>query len=179
VQKKMIAKTNHLGALAAAVGALVAVGLLVLMLVDVRPAQATFPGKPAKIAYEGDDGNDSEIYSIRPGGGGRVKVTDNAANDYGPSYSPNGKRIAYYGYDGQDYEIYTINAGGGGKKQLTDNSTNEYTPSYSPSGKKIAYSGQDGPISDREIYTINAGGGGKFKVTDNGTDDYQPSWGSS
>jgi len=43
-------KTNHLGALAAVAGALVAVGLLVLMLVmvEARPAGATFPGKNGK-----------------------------------------------------------------------------------------------------------------------------------
>ena len=87
VQKKMIAKTNHLGALAAAVGALVAVGLLLLMLVDVRPAEATFPGKPGKIAYSGYDGNDREIYTIKPGGGGKFKVTDNGGpDDYTPSW---------------------------------------------------------------------------------------------
>jgi hypothetical protein len=86
VQKKMIAKTNHLGALAAAVGAFVAVGLLLLMLVDVRPAEATFPGKPGKIAYEGNDGNDAEIYTINVGGGGRVQLTDNATDDYEPSW---------------------------------------------------------------------------------------------
>ena len=84
----MMAKTNHLGALAAAAGTLVAVGLLLLMLmlVDVGPAEATFPGKPGKIAYEGNDGTDSEIYTIKPGGGGKVKVTDNATNDLEPSW---------------------------------------------------------------------------------------------
>jgi len=178
VQKKMIAKTNHLGALAAAVGALVAVGLLLLMLVDVRPAEATFPGKPGKIAYEGNDGNDAEIYTIKPNGGGRVQLTDNNTGDYTPSYSPSGKKIVYSGQDAPngDREIYTINAGGGGRVQLTDNNTDDYEPNYSPSGKKIAYSGSDG--QDYEIYTINAGGGSKFNVTDNGTNDYEPSWGS-
>ncbi len=124
-------KTNHWGPLAAAAGTLVAVGLLMLMLVvDVRPAEATFPGKPGKIAYEGDDGNDAEIYTIKSGGGGRVKVTDNNAADYGPSYSPSGKKIVFYAYDGQDLEIYTINSGGGGKFNVTDNSTNDYEPSW-------------------------------------------------
>jgi Tol biopolymer transport system component len=177
-EKKMMAKTNHWGALAAAAGTLVAVGLLVLMMlvVDARPAGATFPGKPGNIAYEGFDGTDREIYTINPGGGGKVKVTDNTTNDSDPNYSPSGKKIAYSGYDGQDYEIYTINVGGGGKVQLTDNTTGDYTPSYSPNGQKIAYRSYDG--QDDEIYTINAGGGSRFNVTDNGTNDYEPSWGS-
>jgi hypothetical protein len=84
----MIAKTNHLGALAAAVGALVAVGLLLLIMVVVEadPAGATFPGKPGKIAYQGNDGNDAEIYTIKSGGGGKVKLTDNDTGDYTPSW---------------------------------------------------------------------------------------------
>jgi hypothetical protein len=66
-------KTNTLGALAAAAGALVAVGLLVLMLLmsEAHPAGAILlPGLHGKIAYQGHDGHDWEIYTINPGGGG-------------------------------------------------------------------------------------------------------------
>ena len=133
----MIAKTNHLGSLAAAVGALVAVGLLLLIMVVVEagPAEATFPGKPGKIAYQGNDGNDAEIYTIKSGGGGKVKLTDNDTADFEPSYSPSGKKIAYSGKDGAngDYEIYTIKPGGGGKFNVTDNDTGDYTPSWGSS----------------------------------------------
>ena len=134
----MIAKTNHLGSLAAAVGALVAVGLLLLIMVVVEagPAEATFPGKPGKIAYQGNDGNDAEIYTIKSGGGGKVKLTDNDTDDGGGlSYSPSSKKIAYSGKDGAngDYEIYTIKPGGGGKFNVTDNDTGDYTPSWGSS----------------------------------------------
>ena len=84
-----MAKTNPWGALAAAAGTLVAVGLVVLIMlvvVEARPAEATFPGKPAKIAYSGYDGNDLEIYTINPGGGGRFNVTDNSTDDTEPSW---------------------------------------------------------------------------------------------
>ena len=112
--------TNRLGALAAAVGALVAVGLLLMMLVDVRSAEATFPGKPAKIAYQGNDGNDAELYIIKSGGGGKKQLTDNGTGDYEPSYSPSGKKIVYSSLDAPngDYEIYTINAGGEARSSL-------------------------------------------------------------
>jgi len=121
-----MAKTNPLGTLAAAVGMLVAVGLLVLMLVVVqpRPAGATFPGPNGKIAYMVL--NDSGIYTINPGGGGKTKV----AVGQEPSYSPDGKRIVYSGYDGNDSEICTINVGGGGKSQVT-NTTNSLAGSPS------------------------------------------------
>jgi hypothetical protein len=138
-------KTNHLGALAATAGALVAVGLLMLMMlvVEVRPAEATFPGKP------------------KVGGGSGFNVTDNTTNDYTPSYSPNGKEIVYRGIgsNGGHNEIYTIKVSGGGRLQVTNDHKNERDPIYSPLGKRIAYAGYDG--QDKEIYTINAGGGGR------------------
>ena len=90
-----MAKTNLWGALAATAGTLLAVGLLVLIMVvvEVHPAGATFPGKPGKIAYEGFDGQDYEIYSINPDGGGRVQLTDNSTGDYEPCYSTSGTII--------------------------------------------------------------------------------------
>jgi len=86
-----MAKTYHWGALAAAAGTLVAVGLVVLIMlvvVEAGPAEATFPGKPGKIAYEGKDGanGDYEIYTINPGGGSKLKVTDNDTQDDTPSW---------------------------------------------------------------------------------------------
>jgi len=108
-----------------------------MVVVEASPAEATFPGNPGKIAYYGYDApnGDSEIYTIKSGGGGKVQLTDNATNDYDPSYSPSGKKIAYSGRDGAtgDWEIYTINPGGGGKFKVTDNSTDDYYASWGSS----------------------------------------------
>jgi WD40-like Beta Propeller Repeat len=127
-------KTNTLGALAAAAGVLVAVGLLMLLMSEPHPAGAILlPGLRGKIAYQGYDGHDREIYTINPGGWGKFNVTNNNTDDENPAYSPSGKKIAYSGYDGNDWEIYTINAGGGGgggRVRLTDNSTNDFAPSW-------------------------------------------------
>jgi Tol biopolymer transport system component len=174
----MVAKTKYVGALAAAAGALVAVGLLLLMMLvgEVPPAGATFPGKNGKIAYVGGDLN---IYTVNPGGRGKFRVTDNrtaSAATIRPFFSPNGKRIAYTGYDGHDHEIYTINAGGGGRLKVTNNTAEDSGPSYSPNGKKIAYASYDGHYG--KIYTNKVGGGAKFQVTDNRTDAFNGSWGS-
>src|SRR5918993_2160689 len=70
-------------------------------------AEATFPGKNGRIAYDAyalGRGSPSQIFTINPGGGGKTKVTNpRVGGDEEPSYSPNGKRIAYSDYD-EDFD---------------------------------------------------------------------------
>jgi Tol biopolymer transport system component len=137
-----MAKTQNVGALTAAAGALAAVGLLVviMLVVGTRPAEATFPGPNGKIAYTADDGEfpggiDSEIYTIAPTGGMAFQVTDNDTEDGSPDYSPDGTKIAFSGSSitnptGTGDEIYTISVGGGGWTRVTNNDTGDSHPSW-------------------------------------------------
>jgi hypothetical protein len=94
-------------------------------------AEATFPGENGRIAYASWDGRDSEIYTIKVGGGGKTNVTNNNTNDAYPDYSPDGKRIAYTVYNDSQGDIYTINAFGGGKTQVTTTANaDEHAPSW-------------------------------------------------
>src|SRR5918992_3657431 len=70
-------RLNHLRAAllaVAAAGLLAAVGLFVVVLYA-QPAEANYPGKPGKIVFSGYDGQDSEIYTIKADGGGKVPLT--------------------------------------------------------------------------------------------------------
>src|SRR5215211_2194188 len=126
------------------IAATVAAACAVALSAVSEKAEATFPGKNARIAYSGYDGNDYEIYTINSRGGAKRKVTNNNRDDYSPSYSPNAKRIAYVELDRNDAEIYTIKVGGRGKIKLTHNNTDEAAPSYSVDGKRIAYMVSEG-----------------------------------
>src|SRR5918994_5502 len=122
-------RLNHLGGTllaVAAAGLLADAGLLVVLYA--QPAEANYPGKPGKIAFSQDDGNDFEIYTIKADGGGKKQLTDNSTDDRSPAYSPSGKKIAFQGYDGNDNEIYTINPGGGSRTPVTDNGTRDFEP---------------------------------------------------
>jgi hypothetical protein len=78
-RKEQMAKSNHFGALAAAAGTLVAVGLVVLMvlMVEAGPAGATFPGKNGYIAYSANalHTSNSNTYRIYHNGLNRQNVT--------------------------------------------------------------------------------------------------------
>src|SRR5215213_6305749 len=94
---KKMWKISRLEALAVAAGALVAGGLLVLMmvLVEAQPAEATFPGQNGRIAYHSLTKTDYEIFTIKPTGGKSFNVTKNTTGGQWPSYSPDGQTIAF------------------------------------------------------------------------------------
>ena len=159
----MTRRTLYLPALIVAAVLLACVATLLALS---EKAEATFPGKNGRIAYE----SNGVIYTINPDGSGKTKVTGTSTAGYSVDYSPNGKRIAASDGNGKAAEIYTISVHGGDKSKVTEGTT----PSYSPDGKKIAYTGFDG--RDAEIYTINVSGGRRTNVTNNATHDYWPSY---
>jgi TolB protein len=136
---------------------------------------------------------DEEIYRMSAlDGAGKTNLTNNADDDYGPVFSPDGTKIAYQSYGVQptnlegDSEVYVMNADGSGPKNLTNNGVDVFDlePVFSPDGLKIAYQSYGVQPSnlegDNEIYSmIAADGSGQTNLTNNGTDvqDYSPDWG--
>jgi Tol biopolymer transport system component len=176
--RRMLHLPALLGTLAAAV--LVACAVALASLAVSGEAEATFPGKNGRIAYN----SNGVIYTINPDGSGKSKVTNTYVSGDPIDYSPDAKKITYMSYEGfndgketgpqKDAEIYTIKVGGGAKTNVTNNNRYDVASSYSPDGKRIAYTHWDG--HDDEIYTINTDGTGKFQVTNNGTNEYTPSY---
>jgi Tol biopolymer transport system component len=119
------------------------------------------------------DGN-SEIYLMSADGSGQVNLTNNLANDYGATWSPDGSKIAFISERNGNNEIYVMNADGSGQVNLTNNLANDYSATWSPDGAKIAFS------SDRkgngEIYVMNADGSGQVNLTNNVAVDYGAVW---
>jgi len=130
---KKTVRLDHLRAAllaVAAAGLLAAVGLVVVLYA--QPAEANYPGKPGKIVYAEEHGNNFVIYTIKANGKGKLRLTAKGANNREPAYGPGGKRMAYSGYDGKDYEIYTIKAGGGDRFNATDNASDDGFPTTVP-----------------------------------------------
>jgi hypothetical protein len=65
-----------------------------------------------KIAFASDLEGNFEIYLLDPTGGGLVKVTDNAAEDFDPSFSPDGERLAFVSDRGGDQNIFSAGDNG-------------------------------------------------------------------
>jgi TolB protein len=72
-------------------------------------------------SWESDDGG-WEIFSMKPDGSGRTNLTTNEKqNEWGPSWSPDGKQIAYCSGTNDSYEIFIMNADGSNPQRITFN----------------------------------------------------------
>jgi Tol biopolymer transport system component len=173
-----VAKTNTLGLSVAGVAAVVAALLLLVLIADTRPAQATFPGPNGSIAFESRDGS---IWTMNPDGTGETELVGiNDGNwETNPAVSPDGKKIVYV-HGGHD--IAVMNSDGTNAKELTDQLNTEagdyLEPTWSPDGKKIAFSrAEDGPSRDYDIWVMNPDGSGQKNLTNTPNNrENEPAW---
>ncbi len=112
------------------------------------------------IAYEGYDKGNLDIYVVASEGKSEPQqVTENAAPDFAPTWSPlNGRQIAYVSLRDGNPELYVIdldhlgNPRDSNALRLTNTpDIEEDAPVWSPDGQMIAYTGHD--LKGDLIYT--------------------------
>jgi hypothetical protein len=115
------------------IAAALAMACLVALLAVSQKAEATFPGKNGRIAFEGDrdtgtGGSSAEIITVSPDGTGMKQLTS-ASGSGNPTFSPNGEKIAYAAnYGAGTRGIYVMNRSGNAKKALTDSNNVPLVP---------------------------------------------------
>ena len=147
---------------------------LVAALAFAGTAHGALPGANGKIAFQGLQDGDYEVYTVDSAGAGLAKLTSNSVTDGDPAWSPDGSTIAFATNRDGNYEIYTMSATGSNLQRLTTNAGNDGQPSWSPTGAQIVFaSDRDGNF---EIYTMNANGTGQTRLTTNTVEDSYPAW---
>ncbi|MDX2152149.1 MAG: protein kinase [Bryobacteraceae bacterium] len=90
-------------------------------------------------------GTQDDLFVIRTDGTGLRQLTDDAARDRMPAWSPDGKRLAFYSDRSGTHQVWIMNADGSGLRQLTNyRNQNVMTPLWSPDGARIACTVQNG-----------------------------------
>jgi Tol biopolymer transport system component len=126
-----------------------------------------------QIVFSSDRDGNNEIYKMDATGSNPVRLTNNAASDVGPVWSPDRAHIAFASNRDGNYELYVMNADGTGQTRLTNNAADDGNAVWSPDGSKLAFvSRRDG---NDEIYVLNADAS-LTRLTNNTADDLFPSW---
>ena len=101
-------------------------------------------------------------------------LTNDSADDWSPSWSPDGRHIAFVSDRDGNEEIYVMGSDGTNPRNLTDHSAEDRLPSWSPDGRHIAFvSDRDG---NEEIYVMGSDGTNPRRLTDHSAEDRLPSW---
>ena len=101
------------------------------------------------------------------------RLTDNAATDTTPAWSPGGRKLAFQSNRDGNNEIYVIDADGTGPPiNLTNHPANDQLPVFSPDGSRLAFATtRDGNF---ELYLMAADGSAPTNLTRNPANDAWP-----
>ena len=132
-----------------------------------HPAVASFPGANGKIAFASDRDGNYEIYTMDADSSGQTRLTNNAAFDDQPAWSPNGTKIAFVtNRDVNMSEIYVMNADGSNQTRLTNNTAADFAAAFSPDGTKIVFTTERDHVGGQgEIYVMNTDGSNQTRLT--------------
>ena len=104
---------------------------------------------------------DFEIFTMNPDRTELVQLTQNAAFDFDPEWSPDGQKIAFESDRDLFSDIFVMNADGSGQINVTNNRAFDRSPTFAPDGDEIAFDsnlseGVDNPTGDTEIFNVTS-----------------------
>jgi hypothetical protein len=129
---------------------------VVVAIVVAPSADAAFPGKNGRIAFEQNSG----ISLVNPDGSVETPLTP-ADGSHQPAFSADGSRIAFRG---PGFQVWSMNSDGSDKTQLTEHSSAIDHPAFSPDGERIVFvSGLN--TAGTHIWVMDADGSNETQLT--------------
>lgn len=120
------------------------------------------------------DGDQADIWLLDHKGDPVKNLTNNPADDLGPSFSPDGEWIAFVSNrSGDQPQVFVMRADGSDQKRLTWTGPYNTDPDWGPTGK-IAYSGMRGTAID--VLTVNMEGRMQRLTPGQGRRSLEPTW---
>lgn len=133
------------------------------------------PDLPGRLAFASTRAGNWEIYvmpAVQPDAARRL--TDHAADDLYPAWSPDGAQIAFTSRRDGDSEIYTVRLADGVLSRVTQRSSEEWAPAWSPDGARLAY--QSDRHGQSDIFVARIDGSGEIRLTQPGGSNEAPRW---
>lgn len=93
-------------------------------------------GKQIAFAYRGD------LYLVDAAGGVAVPLTQHAAHDVEPVWSPDGQRMVFRSDRYGNFDLFILSLNGGRTQRLTWHSAHDYPGAFSPDGQSVYFSSQ-------------------------------------
>jgi Tol biopolymer transport system component len=137
-----------------------------LILLSVQPAHATYPGKNGPIAFGGDRGSGSEVYTDRSDGTDLTRLTDIAGTDHPtPDWSPDGTLIAFANVQDRRCTVFVMRPDGSGLSDLSgDHKGCERYPAFTRSGRRLLFTVQRCRRCPVVIGSMNLQGGDRHRI---------------
>jgi Tol biopolymer transport system component len=130
----------------------------------------------SQIAFASNRDGPTHIFRMGIDGSQLTRLTESAAGDTLPSWSPDGTSILYMSLlPNHNWEVFVMAPDGAQKTNLTENPAIDTSASWSPDGTHIVFeTDRDG---DFEIYVMGADGLGPTNLTQNpAAYDISPVW---
>ena len=113
------------------------------------------------LLYDSDLRGNADLYRMPLGGGPPEQLTDNPADEFGPSLSPDGRAIAYHTWRHGSRDIEVKPLDGGPVESVAVGPGQESFPVWSPDGGALVFWDQLPPYT---VYTVRRGPGEKWSA---------------
>lgn len=130
------------------------------------------------VSFTSDRTGNLDIYIIDTNGENLINLTNHPADDYSPSWSPDGRSMAYVSERDGNPEIYVMDLNTKEQRRLTEHKATDIDPAWSPHGRAIAFASNQARdhAADTDIYTMDANGKKVKRLTNKGGNNSTPTW---
>jgi dipeptidyl aminopeptidase/acylaminoacyl peptidase len=105
------------------------------------------------LLFDSNRGGSQDIWLQSGRGSNPVQLTTDPSDEFGPTWSPDGREVAYYAVRDGVRHIFVMRATGQDVVQVTADSLQDQQPKWSPDGQSLVFYRRDGAGVDRLFIT--------------------------